>query len=242
LAEHRAARNQTNLPPLSVRQILAWADAHHGRTGRWPCAKSQKPVRGVPGETWSGVNSALRSGWRGLPGGTTLRRLLAKHRGVRNPSALPPLSVPQVLRWADAHHRRTGRWPTMDSGPIPETANESWATVDYAAWIGSRGLPRGFTLARLLTVHRNVRNIGWLPRLTEAKILRWADRHRRRTGAWPDAHSGPITDAPGETWSRVNDALLVGRRGLSGGSSLLRLLAQRRGVRHPRALAWLRKS
>jgi len=23
-------------PPLSIKQILAWADAHHKRTGEWP--------------------------------------------------------------------------------------------------------------------------------------------------------------------------------------------------------------
>jgi hypothetical protein len=71
-------------PPLSEAQILAWADAHHARTGRWPSAASG-PVCGVPGESWRGINQALDSGYRGLPGGDTLARLLARHGRRRAP-------------------------------------------------------------------------------------------------------------------------------------------------------------
>jgi hypothetical protein len=41
---------------------------------------------------------------------------------------------------------------------------------------------------------------------------------------WPVCHSGPIADAPGETWGAVNQALYLGVRGFPGGSSLSRLL------------------
>jgi hypothetical protein len=67
------------------------------------------------------------------------------------------------------------------------------------------------------------------PALTVGQILAWADAHRRRTGRWPTAASGPVTDAPGETWRALNNALYFGRRGLRGGDSLPRLL-----VRHGR--------
>jgi hypothetical protein len=76
---------------LSIKQILAWADAHHRQHGQWPSARSGA-IEG--GETWKGVDVALRRGSRGLPAGSTLARLLAKHRGVRNRSALPTLTVP----------------------------------------------------------------------------------------------------------------------------------------------------
>src|SRR6185437_11399966 len=35
-ADERGVRNPANLPPLTKEQILAWADAHHARTGAWP--------------------------------------------------------------------------------------------------------------------------------------------------------------------------------------------------------------
>ena len=65
---------------LSVERILAWADAHHAATGRWP-TKTSGPIAGVPGESWRTVADALCEGRRGLPGGTTLSRLLLQHRG-----------------------------------------------------------------------------------------------------------------------------------------------------------------
>jgi hypothetical protein len=65
--------------PLTVEQILAWADAHHARTGRRPHAKSG-PVEGAPGEVWDHINAALYDGYRGLPGGDSLARLLNRHR------------------------------------------------------------------------------------------------------------------------------------------------------------------
>lgn len=61
------------------------------------------------------------------------------------------------------------------------------------------------------------------------QILQWADAHHERTGRWPNAHAGPVADAPGETWGAINQALARGRRGLPGDDSLFRLL-----VRHGR--------
>jgi hypothetical protein len=75
-------------PPLTVEQVLAWADAHHARTGRWPHAKSG-PVEGAPGEAWGNINAALYDGHRGLPGGDSLARLLNRHRGRREHGWIP---------------------------------------------------------------------------------------------------------------------------------------------------------
>jgi hypothetical protein len=67
--------------PLTVKQILAWAKAHHRRTGRCPSAASG-PVAEAPGQTWRGIDQALAGGFRGLPGGSSLSRVLHKHRRV----------------------------------------------------------------------------------------------------------------------------------------------------------------
>jgi hypothetical protein len=68
-------------PPLTAAQILRWADAHRQRTGRWPTAGSG-PVGAGAAETWLAVNSALRCGFRGLPGGDSLSRLLRRAHGL----------------------------------------------------------------------------------------------------------------------------------------------------------------
>jgi hypothetical protein len=139
-------------PPLTEELILLWADAHRGRTGCWPHARSGR-VEGAPGQSWGAVNRALARGGRGLPGGSSLARLLGARRGRRNQAEAPPLTAGQILLWADAHFRRTGHWPAAGSGPVAGAAGESWAAVASALWAGHRGLPGGETLAQLLRRH-----------------------------------------------------------------------------------------
>jgi hypothetical protein len=75
--------------------------------------------------------------------------------------------------------------------------------------------------------------------LTEAQILTWSDAHHAHTGAWPRQYSGPVTGAPGETWSGINNALWQGHRGLPGGDSLARLLGRSgRSGSHRRHRPW----
>jgi hypothetical protein len=229
LQEHRGVRNLANLPLLTDTTILAWADAHHQRTGRWPTAQSGA-VADAPGETWASINQALRAGGRGLPGGFTLARLVARGRGVRNRTSLPKLSVRKILAWADLHKRRTGRWPKRHSGPIEDAPGEVWSAIDADLFDGCRGLPGGTSLPQLLAEHRRVRNKGRLPRLTIKQVLEWADAHRRRTGRWPTAESGPVLRASGETWHAVNLALWQGLRGLPGGDSLSQVLQRYRRI------------
>src|SRR5262249_13750372 len=143
----------------------------------------------------------------------------------RRRNYLPRLPVRQILRWADEHHKRTGSWPHYNSGPIPGARGETWNSVHKALIRGQRGLPPNSSLARLLTEHRGVPNHLDVTRLTITKILYWADKHFRRTGSWPTRKSGPMLEAPGETWAKVGDALVQGVRGLPGGNSLLRLFA-----------------
>jgi hypothetical protein len=235
LAEQRGVRNLGALPPLSIPQILEWADDHHRRTGEWPC-KEGGPISDAPGENWGAVGAALWLGIRGLPGGSSLARLLAEQRGVPHPHEVPPLTEQQVLAWADAHHARTGHWPTGRSGAIPDSQRETWRAVGFSLYKGLRGFPGGSSLARLLEKARGVRNEKNLSSFTIPRILAWSDAHHRRTGQWPNARSGPIVDASGESWAAVDGALSRGWRGLPGGTSLPRLLAEQRGVRNQGAL------
>src|SRR5260370_39791842 len=101
------------------------------------------------------------------------------------PKRFIELSVGQILGWADAYHARTGRWPNVNSGRIPEGLGESWQSVDLDLRLGLRGLPRGSSLARLLAEKRGARNIKGLPPLTIQQILPWRDAHHKRTGPSP---------------------------------------------------------
>src|SRR5207244_3502144 len=149
LAERCGVRNRNRPPPLTIEQILAWADSYHARTGIWPEANSG-PIPEAEPETWNAVAHALQEGFRGLPAGSSLARLLAQHRGHRNRADLPDLSEEQILAWADSYHKRHGRWPTEPAGLIPRSGGETWSGVDQALRVGLRGLPAGSSLARLL--------------------------------------------------------------------------------------------
>jgi len=147
------------LPRLTVRQILAWADDFHARTAKWPTSQMRPAViLGTNGEKWGNVDHLLRVGGRGLPGGSSLPRLLARHRGVRNLAGQPHLTVNQILAWADEFRERTGSWPTSRhfAEVIAGSGGQRWWAVDRALREGMRGLPGGSSLARLLARDRGV--------------------------------------------------------------------------------------
>lgn len=231
LTEKRGVRNSQALPDLTVGQILKWADAHHTKTRQWP-QKNSGDVMCAIGEKWANIDGALKQGRRGLSGGTTLAQILAEKRCVRNLGDLPDLTIEQILRWVDSHHRKTGKWPKQNSGEVLDAPSEKWMNLSAALKMGLRGLPGGSSLSILLAEKRGRRNTGALPDLTTEQILKWADAHHQKTGEWPKQKSGGVLDAPGEKWINIQDALCRGGRGLSGGSSLAQLLAKKRGVRN----------
>jgi superfamily II DNA or RNA helicase len=248
LHEHRGVPHLLRQPRLSVTLILRWADDFHRTTGRWP--KNSKTADIIPGtdDSWATVDAALRLGRRGLRR-SSLADLLAEHRGVRNHLRAPPISVAQILRWADRHKRKTGSWPNAESGQIIGVKGEKWANVQAALSQGTRHLPGGDSLARLLDRERGVQNRLKPSDLTIDQILAWADAHFENFGKWPNAHGGAIAGTD-ETWGGVNAALERGTRRLRGGSSLAKLLAEHRGKRNtrdlpplsvPQILAWARE-
>lgn len=179
------------------------------------------------------MDQALRSGSRNLPGGSSLSLLLNEERGVPFPNQRDDLDESHILMWADAHFQRTGQWPRVASGAIPEAPGETWEKVSSALRFGMRGLPGKTTLAKLLKEKREVRPRGGSSDLTLDQIRVWIASYHQRTGKWPTATSGSILDAPGETWKGVHLALYRGRRRLTGGSSLARVVREYRSSLFP---------
>jgi hypothetical protein len=217
-------------PPLSVEQILKWADAYFDQNGYYP-RKDAGPVLNGGCETWNRINTALRFGFRGLPGGTTLKRLLAEHRGLDTRCNRPEVSIAQILTWADAFHQAQGKWPNEASGPVADAPPITWGAIGRCLRKGGRGLPGGMTLRALLIQHRGVPAKRQPPLLSVAQILAWADSFHATHSYWPNAFCGLVARTRQETWSAIDRALRRGERGLPGGSSLARLLAEQRRAR-----------
>jgi hypothetical protein len=224
-----ASRQQPARPSLTLHALDAWISAHRKATGEWPTASSG-PVAGAPGEDWKEIDDALRSGRRGLPGGTSLARL-AQQDAAPKPAPEPqaPLTFEQILAWAETHHAATGRWPNENSGRIAGAPEETWHSVCTALRSGKRGLPGGTKLADLIARRFGPRSAAACTTFTVAQILAWADAFHAAHGRWPVTSSGPIPGTAHDTWSKVDTGLRMGLRGLPGGSSLSRLLAEHRG-------------
>jgi hypothetical protein len=235
LANERGRRSRAHLCELSESRILELADAYHARTGEWPNLESEEVLE-LPDEKWLAIDHALRKGTRGLLGGSSLAKLLADEGRKATPKHSRRLSYPRILLWADDHRDRTGRFPTSASGPVRNAPGEHWSAIASALESGTRGLPSGLTLAGLLQKFRSRRNPVHPPPLDTPTILKWADEHRQRTGAWPTCDSAPVHGQLGENWKNIDTSLRKGQRGLPGGDSLARLLdrerwQQRRGRR-----------
>lgn len=231
LQEHRGVRNHKNAPQLNAACILAWADAHCEHTGTWP-SQTSGPILDAPGENWAAVNAALLVGVRGLPGKSSLAKLLREHRGPDG--YLPQLNYKLVLAWADAHFLRTGDWPTAASGSIPEAPGKSWKAIDAALRCGIRC--RGWdTLSRFLDRHRDTTGNVWRPSLSKALILAWADAHHARTDEWPTILSHHFGHEEENSWRSIDAFLRRGGRSLPAGSSLAQLLSAERGASPPDA-------
>jgi hypothetical protein len=187
-------------PALTIAQILKWADAHHARTGKWLYVRSGR-VHEDPNESWFNFDMALRKGRRGLPCLRGLPRLLIEQRGAHVPNCPPPLTETLILELADAYMQRTGNWPSCNS-------DASWTSIDNALRDGARSLPGGSSLARFLEEHRGRSHRHNRP-MSVKQILTWADAHFRRTGRWPEAHSGRVDGASGESWAAIHSALVT---------------------------------
>ena len=75
----RGAKMPTDIPPLSIDEIVEWAQAYKEEHNKWPRASSGL-VEGVPHKmTWAMVNSALSKGLGGLSGGSSLAEMLEQH-------------------------------------------------------------------------------------------------------------------------------------------------------------------
>jgi hypothetical protein len=149
LAKSRGRRNEHGLPDLTVEQILDWVNEHHRRTGKWPTQRAGR-IPNSSGETWLGIDAALRRGTRGLSAQSSLAQLLARHRHVRNKAKAPRLTHAQIVRWAQEWRRLRGRWPGVKDGRLPFAPGETWVAIDLALARGTRGLAGGSSLRRVM--------------------------------------------------------------------------------------------
>jgi len=138
------------------------------------------------------------------------------------------LTEKMIVEAAKRYHARTGSWPIIHAGDATEDFGFAitWTAVDGALRQGYHELPGGSSLFMLLRPFTGKAERTKLV-LTEEMIIEAAKRHHARTGRWPPMKACDATEDFGfaTTWTAVDHALRRGGNGLSGGSSLFKLLA-----------------
>ncbi len=219
---------------LTEEVIVGWIERYvadhngrypHGGSGKIEYAPKKEPL------TWCGLSACMTNGYRGLPGGTTVSKFISEHfHNDRNRINLPSLSEEDILNWAEQYKVEFGRYPTMREGQVKyfTQGRLTWCAVNACLDKGLRGLPGGTTLSRLIVNNLVNVNKSSLHRLLEEDILRWAEQYKVEFGRYPHCQSGRVNfDGSYFTWANIDVCLRRGHKGLSGGSSLSKLLKSR---------------
>ena len=210
-------------PDLTEEMIIEAAKVYLDRTGELPGQYSgDATIDFGYAETWPSVHGAVRLGYRGLPGGTSLPKLLIKY-GLKDDKS--DLTEQIILAAVRGYLGRKGTLPSCESGDatldfgFPDT----WRRVDNALKLGNRGLPGGSSLGKFMLQHALK---GEKPDLTEEKIVEAVRKFVARTGKLPSGDSsGDASEDFGfqETWRSIDHCLHGGYRGLPEGLSLAKL-------------------
>jgi hypothetical protein len=224
LEKHRGAVNHLEPRRMTEKKIARWARAFYKTHRRWP-TRSAGAIPGTP-FTWCAVSVALGRGLHGLPGGTTLPRVL-EALGARNIGRLLPLTDARVARWARKFRRKHGRWPKKTDGQIDGAPKgDTWKRVGASIVQGRRGIKRRTSLAKFLSEVCGAPPPSVRRPLTIAPIVKRAREYQRKHGSWPtEASVDPQLTKIGETWHRYDRALRAGSRGLPK-TTLLKLYEQ----------------
>lgn len=225
----RSSEKQT----LSEKQVLAASIKYFRATGQFPNQKTTDSVPGMPGETWTILDTALRDGNRGLPGGSSLSILTKAARdkvGLVKKHEKGELTVKQILAAGSEYLSVNGKIPTVEtSDGVPGLPNETWIGINSALHRGLRGLPNGSSLSKVLRPLREklgIKNNNEKAPLSVAKIVTAARLFYREHGILPSqSTTDPVPGMKGENWSAINANLKQGGRGLPGSTSLSNVLA-----------------
>ena len=153
LGHARGVPNPKSMSPLTENKIIRWARNHYKINGVWPTVASGD-IQDRPGENWRSIDRCLRRGLRKLAGGSSLPILLKIRLDLPLWRKRRPLTEAQIWTWAKSQFRKTGEWPTPQSGSVLVEPTERWRNIDLALTLGRRGLPGGSSLKDFIAIHR----------------------------------------------------------------------------------------
>ena len=220
---------------LSNKKILDLTKQHFEKTGLYPTSNSDWILEGK--DSWSTISVALNRGFRGLPGGSSLAKLLHAHNLKANLGARKYPSKEEIVEAAKEYKTqdKNSKLPTSKSGPFPNPnyLDLTWGAINSAIAKGSIEYTKAKTLTDLWVLEFGSRNINNLEDLSEEQILQWCDKYQEDhpNKKFPSNQSVPIVTMGTETFMSIDTAIRENRRGLTGLVSLAHLLFKKRGKR-----------
>lgn len=223
----RKLREELGRPShVTIEQVRDAMRDFRRRHGRWPRHTDAGEVPGIGG-SWASVAHALRRGFRGLPGGSSL---FMERDGVVPRQTLTMQAIKDAVM---AFHKAHGSWPrhaTRERSPL----GYCWAIVDRKL---KKGLideaPKGSSLTAIV---RECQGRSAPIRLTLKFVEELVRTYHSTHGEWP--RTTTVGDVPiiGGPWKRLDVRLRLGLMGLPTHGpdgeplSLVRLVAQLRGL------------
>ena len=225
---------------LTEQRVLTFALMHYEETGSYPTESSDWILDGK--DSWPTISFALNQGLRGLPGGSSLAKLLQAHNLKANPHERDYPSKDEIVDAAEIYQALAidNKLPTKESGSFlnPKYLDLSWGAINSAITRGAIEDVQAKTLADLWVLEFDYRNVNDLGKLTECQILQWCDIYQSQhpDELLPSNQSESIPEMGTETFMGIDTAIRENRRGLQGLVSLDNLLFKKRGKRSNRNL------
>ena len=210
----------TGEKPLTEDFIVKAIKSYYEEHGKYPSCESGDASKYIGFKiTWSAIDTCLREGLRGLPGGSTLAQLKQDYNLGIEPDLTEDLIVKAIKDYFEEHDK----YPPCSSGDASKYIGFkiTWLAIDRCLRDGNRGLPGGSSLFKL----RKEYNLGIEPDLTEEIIVKAMKDYHEEHGKYPSLKSGDASKYIGFkiTWTAIDACLREGFRGLPGGSSLAQL-------------------
>ena len=135
--------------------ICGWIERFHVDMGYYPKGVSGSIPYSEDGITWHALDLALTLGWRGLPGNSSLSKLLGERFGIVNKTNTKQYTEKKIKQWIKRYIKDHGVFPIYESGLVEYAEPDGfipihWAAINTILRTGGRGLLGNKSLKKLM--------------------------------------------------------------------------------------------
>jgi len=215
---------------LTIDKIINWVKIFKEKYGEYPYVDEKRIIIEQGNFSWKILNKSLKRGYRSLPGGYSLSRLICDNfnEKPRTRQSKFKISESDIIYYMQKFKDIYGFIPNCGTKEeIPDCPGKTWSDIHtylYAGKvIGLIGERSG--LQQMASKHFGQINNSDFPNLTTEMIINWLKLFYDIYEYYPSAiDKKEVPDAPlCVTWTKIHKSLYHGLNGLPGGSSLAKI-------------------